>query len=374
MTRPEGVVLLVALGLLLLIMQVVPGWRRPWRWTLAAGANLVLVAAVVGMPYFLTTRHFTNKPSSHLLEGTRKITSEGQIHLPPGQKLPAGLHSAARIAGPPPPLAVWLENDMRLWQRRAAGLWAVVWELVKGFHYLAWLPALLGLWWSRHRLFREPGAWLLVLLCMVHTLVLWRLAVVAKYVSERHVLLLVLCGLFPAVEGVRGLAARLSALWRRNQEANGLAPRPRPWSRLLASAPALSILLFLGLAGSGLPKTLQRLHVNRAGHRAAGLWLAEHTRSTDMVCDGHFGWAWYYAGRLFLEPPPNSPTPISGRMLYIVKGTSREHENPYGPTNTKADYTEKEIVAVGGKIVFQWPPDNSNSKGRVVIWVVRLPG
>src|SRR5262249_29916994 len=140
-----------------------------------------------------------------------------------------------------------------------------------------------------------------------------------------------------------------------------------------ASAPSLSILLLLGLAGSGLPKTLQRLHVNRAGHRAAGLWLAEHARPTDVVCDGHFGWAWFYAGRLFLDPAPNPRTLVSGRMLYIVKGTSREHKNPYGPTNTKADYTVEEIVAVGGQIVWQWPLDSSSSKGRVVIWAVRLP-
>jgi hypothetical protein len=135
----------------------------------------------------------------------------------------------------------------------------------------------------------------------------------------------------------------------------------------------LSVLLLLAVAGSGLPKTLQRLHANRAGHHAAGLWLAQHARPSDVVCDGHFGWASYYAGRLFLDQAAEPNNPVSGRMLYIVKGTSREHENPYGPTNAKADYTEEEIRAVGGEVIWHWPPEAATSKARVVIWRVRLP-
>src|SRR5262249_3949187 len=40
LTRPEGVVLVIAVVLLLLVMQAVPSWRRPWRWTFASSANL----------------------------------------------------------------------------------------------------------------------------------------------------------------------------------------------------------------------------------------------------------------------------------------------------------------------------------------------
>jgi 4-amino-4-deoxy-L-arabinose transferase-like glycosyltransferase len=374
LTRPEGAVFVVAVVLLLLVMQVVPSWRRPWRWTLASGGNLILVATLVGSHYVVATGHFTNKPSGGLLPAFKRKSATVERQRNPEPGLWQDRHRGPAVAVQPLPLAVWLENQaLKKWQRLGQGLWAIAGELAKGFHYYAWLPALLGMWWSRQRLLREPGTWLVLLLCLVHLLVLWRLTYMATYVSERHVLLLVLCGLFPAVAGIRELALRVSTWWQRRAMADEDGAPARSWSRLLASAPALSVLLLLGMAGSGLPKTLQCLHSNRAGHHAAGLWLAKHAKSTDVVYDGHFGWASYYAGRLFLDAAPDPKVWVPGRMLYIVKGTSREHENPFGPTNAKADFTEEEIKAGGGKVAWHWPLQAPEGQARVVIWAVRLP-
>jgi hypothetical protein len=92
-----------------------------------------------------------------------------------------------------------------------------------------------------------------------------------------------------------------------------------------------------------------------------------------VVLDGHFGWAYFYAGRLFSDRGREPLPPGAVRMAYIVKGTSREHENPYGPTNIKADYTVEEIRAAGGQVVYRWPENGAAVKARVVVWRVQLP-
>ena len=129
----------------------------------------------------------------------------------------------------------------------------------------------------------------------------------------------------------------------------------------------------MGLAAFGLPRMLQPLHINRAGQRAAGLWLAGHAHTWDDICDGHFGWAFYYAGRLFLPAQALVPPPNSRPTRYVVKGRSLQQENPYGPTEARADMTEAEIRAAGGKVVYHWPTQRPLARADVVVWAVRLP-
>jgi hypothetical protein len=374
LTRPEGVVVVAALGLLLLLMQVVPAWRRGWRWTLTRGAGVALTALAVGSPYLFITKNLTGKPTGKDVLNAVEMNEEGP------EPTPSDLEALRRPISPEPSapfrhssatlLAVWLNNDLSVAEKLWIGFRAVVAELTKGFHYFAWLPALLGLWWYRQRLAGRPEAWLILLLVAVHGLVLWRLAVVAGYVSERHVLLLVLCGIYPAVAGLRELPKRLME-WRLRSSAE--RPPPRGWlTRLHITPSAWSVVLLLVTAGACLPKTLQSLHANRAGHHAAGLWLADHARPADQICDGHFGWASYYAGRFFLDPKqpvPKVPNPIR----YVVKGKSNAVRNPYGPTAAEADYTEKQILAAGGRVAFSWPALAPPEKIQVKVWEIKLP-
>jgi hypothetical protein len=264
------------------------------------------------------------------------------------------------------PPAVWLDQNLSLSQRLRKSCLAVLTEILKGFQYIAWLPALLGLWWEGRRLRSLPESWLFVFLVLFHCLILWRLAMVAGYVSERHVVLVVTCGLCPAVAGLRELPRRLLAWWT-----GRVAPSWCP--RLLVNAPAWSVVLVLVLVGMGLSKTLQPLHGHRAGHHAAGLWLAKHAGPDDEVCDSHFGWAKYYAGRLFL-PPRNAPRdPALPATCYVVKGYSRERPRLYGPTNAFADMTEQQLRAAGGRLVYHWPERYPVNRAKVVVWAVRLP-
>src|SRR5262249_37530320 len=119
--------------------------------------------------------------------------------------------AAVRSTGLPASLlAVWLPPGGTLSQRLRLSLWGFGTELIKAFHYVAWLPALLGMWWFRDRARIVPGAAALLVLCLLQFLILLRLAVVVGYVSDRHVLLFVLCGTFPAVLAVRELPRRVA--------------------------------------------------------------------------------------------------------------------------------------------------------------------
>jgi hypothetical protein len=358
LTRPEGVELATTVVLFLLVMQLIPSWRPGWKWTLAGSGAVGLATLAIGCPYRLATGHFTQKPSGgNVLKAAGRPVEEDQ-----GSRIEdrGSNQTQSSNLGPSPPgvtLAVWLNQEESAPARWAKGLGAVAGEAAKGFHYYAWLPALLGLGWSRRRLRRRAEAWLVPALCLLHGLVLWRLAMVAGYVSERHVLLLVLGSSFSAVVGMREMPLRLAA-WGR-QIANRVSFDPR-------SASAWSTVCLLALVGAGLPKAMgQRLHANRAGHRAAGLWLAEHAGPADQVLDGHFGWACFYAGREFQDPPRPRPSP---HTVFVVKGQSRERPNPYGPTNAQADLTVESIRNAGGRIAYSWPVNAPPHQAKVVVW------
>jgi hypothetical protein len=192
-------------------------------------------------------------------------------------------------------------------------------ELDKAFHHASWLLVLLGLYWMRPRL--TPGACVALLACVLQGLAVWRLALKAGYVAERHMLIIVVCALPWAVPAALELSRRLMA-WR------GLG-------RLSASA--WSVILLLVLAGSGLPKSLEPLHPQRAGHRLAGQWLAEHVRPGDMIEDPYH-WARYYAGVPFQEPqpPPASPGPLWNHYVIIEKGASEHVRLAAAPPSVEA--------------------------------------
>ena len=100
------------------------------------------------------------------------------------------------------------------------------------------------------------------------------------YVSDRHVLVLVLCGIFLVAGGVFALSELVTRF------AHRLRARATPASQATAvTSGRLAVVLLVALMGFGLQEALKPLHGNRAGHRQAGLWLAEHTRLADPVID-----------------------------------------------------------------------------------------
>src|SRR4029077_100048 len=102
-----------------------------------------------------------------------------------------------------PLFALWWAGDMgpgtdRTWW----GVQAVGWELFVGLEYVFWAPLLLGTWCCLRRSVRIPGVWVLLLTTFSITFCVWRVAVVVGYVSDRHLLLVILCWLPWCVAGI----------------------------------------------------------------------------------------------------------------------------------------------------------------------------
>lgn len=370
LARPEGALIVVATGLVIVAFQFTPAWRQSWPRAVVCVAALLVTATAIGSPYVLVTGRMTNKPTPRRLwesvglempelgraaEQERLRTRQDRPGRPPFD-----VASAPAVAGGPltaSMLAIYapetLEN--RYWW----GLYAIATEVTKDFHYVAVLPLLLGLWCFRDRLRTVRGAWVVLILCVLHFLILWRVAVVVGYVSDRHVLLLVLCGVFIAAGGVLALGETLAVIAHRLRTGH-TAPFTSP-----TKASRLSVVLLLVLILFGLQEALKPLHANRAGHRQAGLWLAANTSPADPVVDP-FCWAHYYAGRVFWEglTPPTPPGYVPTQYVVLEKSPTSEHSRLPTIHHAKA-------LAARGRVVYHWPVEKSEAEAKILVYAVR---
>lgn len=357
LTRPEGALVVVATGISLLGLQAIPSLRRSWSQVVASGCCLGLAALVAGSPYFLVTGKFTNKPTPKALlpggeiplikpngevgQRFETMNSELDIGTPPNT-LKVGM-----IAGPlwaiyaPPTL-----KDRKSWALKAVGS-----EVIQAYEYILGIALLLGIWLFRRAMLVAPGAWVLTILCLLQIVVLWRLAMVMAYVSERHVLMLVLCGIFTIAAALDWLGTKLAATPINFMHVGWMAAVP------------LAVLTFCWL-----PTTLKPLHANRAGHKAAGQWLATHTNPGDDLVDP-FCWAHYYAGRVFHEDetPPANPPGFKKTRYAVLDQPDKEH--PRLPTMPLANE-----IATSGKLVYSWPENKPLDKAKVFVYAVRDGG
>src|SRR5439155_25698835 len=186
------------------------------------------------------------------------------------------------------PLSLWgvwwhadWEGD---WLERLAwGAWAVTEEVVRGFAYFALLPTVLGLYWFRGQWRSRPEICLLGILCLLQALILGRVGLVVGYVSERHVLIIVLCGLYWAVWAVLTLPQRWWLAKNRGlrieDRRSNIEDCKEPSSSILhpqssifdprSSIISAGILVIFMLVC--LPVCLQPLHAGHVVHREAGL-------------------------------------------------------------------------------------------------------
>ncbi len=309
-TRPEGALIVAAAGLVLLGMQKSRQWRQAWRKVLLQGSVLSLTSLAVVAPYMLLIGGLTVKNTPNLMMNQQRPDADWENHLRPHPRPPAEPQThrtqpssviLAAFYGPGDrtfdKLAAEITDLQQLKNYRSPSryLWALkafVLEAGKGFFYVVWLPMLLGLWWRRDRFWAVPGVWVTLLVCLPLTVLLYLMAEKMGYLSDRHLLLLILCGTYWAVAGTLLLgeklalgAARLCPVLAGRRWTDG-----RAWGH--------GLLLLLALAP--MPRTLARLHSERAGFRALGHWLANNTLPGDFVEDPYC-WAYYYAGRVFSE-------------------------------------------------------------------------
>lgn len=339
LTRPEGAFVVGAAGLVLLVRQLSQESRQPWKRFLAQGTALTVCAVGVASPYVMVVGRLTPKPTA-----VKMITGESE-NTPGHSFSTRGEPILLASAGVPVPVSLVFADR---WPEQSfpRALQGIAKEVQKGFHYVGWVPALLGLYWFRSRLRQVPGMWVLLVFFLVHALVLWWMAGVVRYVSERHVLPLVLCGVFWTAAALDDLPNRLARLRER-------------FPTLVRWAPLALLLLF---SASGLPRTLRPLHANRAGHHAAGIWLAENAHPDDEVFDP-FCWAHFYAGRVFTEGKPQpAARPDSKKYIVLEPGDDLDVRQ-YLLGIAKR-------LAAQGQLVFHWPRDEPADKAQVQVFAV----
>jgi hypothetical protein len=183
--------------------------------------------------------------------------------------------------------------------------------------------------------------WILFLSGLALSGLLWKLGHSAGYLGERHVMLIVLGGVYFAV-------AALGAM-------GGWLTRGRTvWGSLLLA----------GVAGLCLPKTLGRLHGHRTGFREAGAWLAANTLPGDEVFDP-LAWAGYHSGRLFVRPGAPRSEPA---VCYVVLERS-DNEHPH----LWYLFELAEKLAARGEEVHRVPASRGRAGAELVIYRVPRP-
>jgi 4-amino-4-deoxy-L-arabinose transferase-like glycosyltransferase len=326
LTRPEGAIIIAATGAVLVGMQVRQSSRRPWQQFLACGFGLLFGWGLIGGPFMYTIRHFTVKNT-----GLQIIQPQLQSTAPmlPDQKelqalknIPPQADQPVQPAQPEKPKAVsWsrrIWNSQMVWGLRKLGS-----ELHKGFFYVTWFPALLGLWWYRARIARAPGQWVLLLVSIAMLVVLYRVASYMRYLSDRHALLLIYCGCIWSTVGFLAIGRRFAALARRWPQRQ--VAYPSFGVRLVQDSRFWSGLILLALIVATFVKDVEPLHANRRGFRDAGDWIAEHMSPSDELIDPYC-WTDYYAGRVFLDEKAPDVSPGQAHICYIVLDESgNEH-------------------------------------------------
>jgi hypothetical protein len=190
LTRIEGGMVVASIGLVLVGCQAIRVQRWPLRQFMTCAAALAIAALVVAGPYMAVIGGITIK------ESIRRTIQDQTIETQTSTT--GGL-----------PLAVWWPGEKDA-SRGWWGLWALGTELSRGAFHVGWPAALLGLWVCRARIRWTPGLWVLLLLCTIMALALWRLANVMGYLSDRHCLIILLWTMYWTAAGFKAAGGWLA--------------------------------------------------------------------------------------------------------------------------------------------------------------------
>lgn len=347
LTRPEGALIALVVLLILLAVQVRRNLRWPWR-RAAAGCTAFAVAfAIAAGPYMTVIGGFSNKPTSRKF---LNLSHETDTLPPPPDQARAAFG---------PLLAVWWNGYAQQSGHPPLSwaLWALIREMVRVSQSVLWLPLLLGLWQFRRRLVQVPGLMVLLVLAGIYAVIVARMAVVVGYLSERHTLFLMFCGMFWAAAELVWLSERIPVLLAK-------VGRPVP----LRCQSLVTIACLSALAAGLATEALRPLHANRAGHRAAGLWLRDRFRPGDEILDP-FCWAHYYAGAVFAENVGLAPAHPRTRYIVLENSTGQHSRLPL--------MVIARHLAMQGVPVYRWIPGPELRKQRaveVIVYAIQPPG
>jgi 4-amino-4-deoxy-L-arabinose transferase-like glycosyltransferase len=336
LTRPEGLLVIAAFGVFWVAYRV---YARPrWSWWSWTGALTAAAAtcALVGSVYVATTGKLSIKPNVASLD----------ISL---ERLPDE-------ASPILFASVWASNFVAsndFYVQLGHALRAVVLEVSQGFHYLGCIPLIWAVLFCGRRLAARGEFWLLPIHFALHSAALVYLGVKASYVSERHVMPLMMLGCYGCAIGVFHMAEVLVGVW---------ASLRRSEKSPIAIA-CLGVALCASFQIVCLTRTLQPLHFNRVGNREAGRWLAKHAHAGDVIEDEH-QWSKFYSGLFFRDDTALPPDPEAKRYTVVTRWIA------HGGVGVAAD-TRNEIEKNAGRLAYQWPTNVPSDKARVVVYETR---
>jgi 4-amino-4-deoxy-L-arabinose transferase-like glycosyltransferase len=323
LARPEGAEVVAAVGVVLLARQSFATVRQPWTRVGVQAAALATGLLIFVGPYAAVIGGLSNKNSV-------RGTIGAPINDPDGL-LPQYGSAATRGV-----LAAWFHESGGLSPRWVWAARSLALETGRAFQYVGLGLAIVGLFVLRPRMGAGPAWAVLAVLVAAHTIVLCRMASLSGYLSERHTLLFVIAGSFPAAAAIVWCGRFL----------------PRISSGYVTA----------GLAAAGMllasPALVKPLHSNRAGHKAAGKWLARTIQENDAILDP-FDWAEFYAGRLEAKTTTEKPE----RLFVILE----QNENPHSRLSHLGG---AKVCAKLGSPVYQWPEKVALAKAEVIVYEV----
>jgi 4-amino-4-deoxy-L-arabinose transferase-like glycosyltransferase len=367
LTRPEGALILPAFACALVVMQLLPKWRSSWRLFFACGFTAALSAALVGSIYFIATGLITNKPSARMTIGIAALVSPDS-HPGQADTRSALAHTSRKRerretneVGNPAAGHLFAATFPKVGStalRLPRCIWALASEIIHGFHYVGCVPALLGLCWTFGALRRQRGFWVVLAYTLLHSFLLIALAMSVSYVSDRHVMILVLLGCFFAVAGLRELPRRVLT----THYSPLLTTHDSPWTTWYRSARVWFGIFLFALFAICLPKATQRLHGNRAGNHEAGLWLAKHVAPDDNanIVDDH-SWSHFFSGLIFQEGREPAFARDHPSKCYVVTTRSRDP--------LVDSVRQSATIAKDAEVVYYWPEHDDIDNARVLVHV-----
>ena len=347
LTRPEGGLVFLAclaVGCFLLIGKAI--WVvRPGRVPALLGLAILLASFMaLAVPYVMTIGRLSSKPTATRILQSNPVEAVGALEILKGQGAVSG-----------PLWAAWYDFQKEGAPGLVWGLWATTGMIVRGLLFVFWVPALASFWKYRQQILRNAG-------CLAQTIVavgvfaaLVRVAANLGYVSDRHLVLILVPALLMAGGGLADWGA---GLWGAGHSF-GHSIREK-WGRRLYLGFGVSALLVAGRL------TLEPLHLNRGGFKTVGHWIRDNGSPGDEVIDP-YQWSHYYAGRVFLEDAPlaqmRSNPPV--RWVVLEKGKSK-HVRLTLPQ-------EEELLAQGAQIAFETTEKPGKSGVGKRLLVYKLP-
>lgn len=328
--RPEGLLIVLALGVVTAGLGVCGAWSRSQA--LGCLAGLGVGVGLIAVPYMMVIGGITNKPSG-----------KGLIQEMNGQRRPLIWNGDKAAVAGPAVFAKWGDlNDATAVGRVAFAVGAVLAELSKAAHYAPVWFAAVGAFVLRRRFRHDPAAAFVGTFAILNAGLLVTFASRIGYVSERHALPLALLVCVFAAVGI-GATATYAKTWF--PFAN---PRRDRW------------LIALALIASALPVALKPLHETRTGFKYAGQFLAGVYRDGDVIVDP-FSWSEFYSGaavgRIVPEPPQ------AAVLWTVLEGPGSKNPHKRLP---KMDLATG--IAKSGRPAYHWPEDGPLSDAKVVVY------